>query len=184
MTTASFNIEYFEFPELPGRQHFRCERLSASLSTVACADRWNAAGAAGGNSRWIMCEGCPVGGRHAGRTNTNLSPLARRSICGRCHVGATRLIFKHLCISCYNRQREMLIGKNGKGTKPIKLAPLHRRTISFIAGGKRKTKTVDCALDTTELIVAVLRDEENFVQFGWRAATSLHALLLLGDRCE
>jgi hypothetical protein len=182
MTAASFNPEYFELPELPGQPHFRCKILNASLSTASCAGRWSTAASAGSDTtRWIMCKGCPVGGRHAGRTSLNCSPFAGRSICGRCHAGATRLIFKHLCISCYNRQREQMIGKNRKGAAPIKLAPLHRRSISYMAGGKLRTKTIDRSINTTELVVAVLRDEEHAVQFRWQAPPSLQALLRLEE---
>ncbi|WP_175108354.1 hypothetical protein [Pararobbsia alpina] len=98
-------------------------------------------------------------------------------ICARCHLTASRLIAKHLCISCYNRQREQVIGANAKGTKPVKLPPLHRRSISYMAGGKLKTETIDRSLDTTELIVAVLRDERYAVQFGWQAPAGVRALL-------
>ncbi|CAB3806284.1 hypothetical protein LMG28138_05792 [Pararobbsia alpina] len=92
-----------------------------------------------------------------------------------------RLIHKHLCVSRYNREREQRIGKNAKGNKPIKLTPLHRRTVSYMANGKLKTKTIDRAMNTAELIVAVLRDEEHAVQFAWQAPASIRPHLQLEE---
>jgi hypothetical protein len=174
-------LVYFEVPELPGRQHFHCDRLRATLSTDACGDRWSAAGTAIGDVRWVTCKNCRIGARHAGKFDANPSPLKARKICARCHVTASRLIGKHLCISCYNRQREQVVGKNAKGTTPIKLAQLRRRSISYLAGGKLKTKTVDRSLDTTEMIIAVLRDEEHAVRFRSQAQARMHALLQFAE---
>jgi hypothetical protein len=168
---------YFEIPELPGRQNFHCDRLRATLSTDACGARWSAASTAISDVRWVSCKSCRIGARHAGKLDANPSPLRALRICARCHVTASRVIGKHLCISCYNRQREQLVGKNAKGNKPVKLAPLQRRTISYFAGGKLKTKTVDWSLDTTEVIVAILRDEEHTVRFRSQAPVKMQALL-------
>ncbi|WNC88836.1 hypothetical protein RI103_14125 [Paraburkholderia sp. FT54] len=167
---------YFEFAELPCRQHFVCDRLRATLSTDACGDRWKAAGVATANARWITCKNCRIGARHAGAINANPSPFRAVKICARCHLTASRLIAKHLCISCYNRQREQVVGKNAKGTRPVKLAPLHRRSISYVTGGTLKSMTVERSLDAMELIVAVLRDEACSVQFGWQAQPGARAL--------
>ncbi|MGF6806057.1 hypothetical protein OKW30_001183 [Paraburkholderia sp. Clong3] len=169
MKSGIVNPVYFELGELPGRQHFHCDRLRATLSTDACGHRWKTAGEATAGTRWLTCKNCHVGARHAGELDANPSPIKGRKICARCHVLATRLIHKHLCVSCYNRQREQMIGKNAKGTKPIKLAQLVQRTISYMVRGKLETKTVERCLDTTELIIAVLRDEKQAVRFGWRA---------------
>jgi hypothetical protein len=170
-------LAYFEVPEIPGRQHFHCDRLRATLSTDACGARWLAAGSAISDVRWVSCKNCRIGARHAGKRDANPSLLRALKVCARCHVTASRLIGKHLCISCYNRQREQLVGKNAKGNKPVKLAPLQRRTIRYLAGGKVKTKTVERSLDTTEVIVAILRDEEHTVRFRSQAPAKMQALL-------
>jgi hypothetical protein len=170
-------LAYFEIPEIPGQLRFRCEPLRVSLSADACGERWKSAATATADVRWVTCKNCRIGARHAGKIDANPSQFTGRKICARCHVTAPRLIHKHLCVSCYNRQREQVIGANAKGTKPIKLPPLYRRSISYMAGGKLKTKTIDRSLDTTELIVAVLRDEEHAVQFGWQAPASVRELL-------
>jgi len=170
-------LRYFEFPELAGRLHFHCDRLHANLSTSACGDRWTIAGTASTDVRWVTCKNCRVGALHAGELDANPSPFRGVKLCARCHQTATRLIGKHLCASCYNRQREQIVGMNAKGTAPIKLAPLHGRVISYMANGVLKTKTVERSVDATELIVAVLRDEEHAVRFVWQAPASMRTLL-------
>ena len=81
-----------------------------------------------------------------------------------------RLIRGMICISCYNREREALKGLNRKGTRPEKLTAemLGRRSISYQAGGAVRTKVIERAIDTLEVMVAVLRDEKQAPRFGWR----------------
>ncbi|SEI80421.1 hypothetical protein SAMN05192539_1004163 [Paraburkholderia diazotrophica] len=179
-------IEYYEMDLMPGRKFFRCEPLRASITAEECDRRWRAGNmllsqAAGARKsfvdgfdadassdasmRCVTCRGCPIGARHAGVQDANPSQLKGTTVCSRCHQGCTRLIGKHLCISCYNRQREQLVGKNRKGTAPVKLEPLRRRSISYLAAGQLHTKTVEHSLDMNELIVAVLRDETHAMKF-------------------
>lgn len=158
--------EYFERAELPGQKFFRCERLRATLTVKSCADMWR-----GGNQenleRLQRCRLCPVGAVHAGETAASMSPLMGQTVCARCHEGATRLIGKHLCVSCYNRQLEFIKGANGKGTKPSKMRPLERRRIRYLCGGAPVTLDMDHTHDTTELVVAALRDSRKQVVFAF-----------------
>lgn len=159
-------IVYFERVEIPGQAAFRCEKLSATLSVTSCADMWRKANHEN-VERLGRCKTCPVGAVHAGETAASMSPFMGQCICARCQQTAPRLIGKHLCVSCYNRQREYLIGKNSKGSRPTKMKPLARRTVRFIMGGAPCTLTLDQTADTTELIVAVLRDQKKRVQFSF-----------------
>ncbi|TCG08854.1 hypothetical protein BZM27_09390 [Paraburkholderia steynii] len=173
---------YFELEGglLKGVRHFACDPYKATLSVKSCADRYEKANSDDPDvysDRYSACRTCAYGAAHAGRVNPNLSKLKGMRICGRCHTGVARLIGKHLCISCYNRQREYLIGKNAKGTKPIKLAKLAPRSITYRAGGVVKTRKIAETVDTDELIVAVLRDEECAPQFAYRAPAALDWLL-------
>lgn len=169
---------YFEIPEMPGRRFFRCEPLRASMSVSSCGARWEKANSTDVDAdRFHTCRRCSIGAGHAGRVGHNPSPFRGMTICGRCHRGATRLIGKHLCVSCFNRARELRLGKNGKGTAPVRLAKLDRRSISYRAAGVLKTRLFEESVDTTELVVAVLRDEEHAPQFGWRAPASMGWLL-------
>ncbi|MGT2471649.1 hypothetical protein [Paraburkholderia terrae] len=171
---------YFELEGglLPGVRHFACDRLRAKMSISSCGTRWEKANSTDVDAdRFHTCRRCPIGAAHAGRSDHNSSPFKGMTICGRCHRGATRLIGKHLCISCFNRARELRIGKNAKGTRPIKLAKLEPRSITYRAGGVVKTRTIAETVDTDELIVAVLRDEERAPQFAYRAPASMGWLL-------
>jgi hypothetical protein len=145
-------LEYYEIPELPERKFFRCEPLRASITTEECSRRWRAgnllAGAvsSGGKNfvqgidadksgdvsmRCFTCKGCPMGARHAGVEDANPSQLKGSTVCSRCHQGCTRLIAKHLCISCYNRQREQLVDARLAISRPGSYAPRRSSTPSI-----------------------------------------------------
>lgn len=166
-------VQYFTIEYLPGVQHFQCERLRASLSVGACADNWRRANSDRDIAR-LKCRGCQIGAEHAGESGANTHPLRGTTTCGRCHRGASRLIHGHLCVSCYNRQRERLIGKNGKGSLPVKLARLDARNVTYQrADGTVHTRTIDRTVDMEEVLVAVLRDEQQAVRIGFRAQVGL-----------
>jgi hypothetical protein len=48
-----------------------------------------------------------------------------------------------------------------------------------MAGGKLKAKTIDLSLDTAEVIIAILRDEQCAVRFSSQAPAMMQALLQL-----
>jgi len=159
-------ITYIEL--VSGMQHFECSRMRATLSVPACAANWRRGHHEGDLARQ-RCKGCALGALHAGEAGASQSPLLGTLICGRCHRTATRLIGKHLCVSCKNREYEALHGRNGKGNHPTKLTAsmLTKRSISYRAGGKWLVRTIDLTTSSDELIVAVLRDERKAAQFGF-----------------
>lgn len=70
------------------------------------------------------------------------------------------------------------MGKNSKGAPPVKWQTLARRSVAYqLSDGSVMDRTIECAADTDELIVAVLRDERKAVRFGWRAPESQRGLL-------
>jgi hypothetical protein len=158
-------MEYFELPELPGKPMFKCDRLRASLQVSACSRSWSEAQRKGAPERFGQCRGCQIGAKHAGVAEATLSPIFAMRICARCHSGATRLICGHVCVSCYNRQREYLIGRNARGSKPITHPILHRLAVRYRTGGRLKTLRKANVVNTLELIVAALRDEPKQVTF-------------------
>lgn len=159
-------IAYFERPEIPGKPHFNCTKLSATLSVSSCAMMWRQANH-DNVERLQRCKTCPIGATHAGETAASMSPLMGQCVCGRCHRTATRLIGKHLCISCWNRQREWVIGRNSKGTKPVRMAPLGTRTVRYFAAGEPAKHSIELTADTIEVVVAILRDCKKRVQFAF-----------------
>jgi hypothetical protein len=162
-------VEYFKIEEVPDQQYFRCDRYKASLSVSACAKMWKEANHENVEARY-RCKTCPLGAVHAGETAASMSPLLGKSICARCHGQTARLIGKHICVSCYNRQREWIIGKNAKGTRPLKIGRLDPRTLRYFSGGQ--TAVLHAALSATmdELIIAALRDSKNRVRFSFHGA--------------
>lgn len=163
-------IVYFEAPEIPGVPRFRCAKLSAELSVANCAQMWRQANHQN-VERLERCKTCPVGAVHAGETAASMSPFMGRCICARCHTTAPRLIGKHICVSCYNRQREYIIGKNSKGSTPTKMRPLARRTVRYFAVDEMRLLTIDHTASTEEMVVAVLRDSKKRVVFSFNAVT-------------
>lgn len=160
-------VEYFKMAEVPDKQYFRCNKYSATLSTEACADMWRKANHEGSEAQF-KCRVCPLGAVHAGETAASLSPLKGTTICGRCHRVAPRLIRGHVCVSCYNREREAVIGKNAKGTAPVKLRPLHPRRLFYREGNEVKILSMPLSAATDELIVATLRDANKQTRFSFR----------------
>lgn len=127
-------ICYEELPGFPGLRTFRCEPLQACLSPESCARNVRC-------HQYIQCSRCPVGAVHAatcapqpdeklswkGIPYRGVAPAER---CVRCGTASLRLIRRRtICASCYNREREVRIGANAKGTRP-KLAAkvLHHAT--------------------------------------------------------
>ncbi|ATI15690.1 hypothetical protein [Bordetella phage vB_BbrM_PHB04] len=159
-------VEYFKIEGAPG-QYFRCDRYSATLSVTSCAGMWRKANHEGSEQQF-KCRVCPLGAVHAGETAASMSPLKGTTICGRCHRIAARLIRGHVCVSCYNREREVRIGKNAKGAKPVKVRPLSRRRIYYLEGGEPKRLELDLSAATDELIVATLRDADRHARFSFR----------------
>jgi len=102
-------VQYREL--LPGFTVFDCAALKATLSPKSCAERW--AKAEPGSS----CHGCAIGAQHAGQTPAPPPPV--RQPCVRCGSTAHRLIGRAICICCFNRQREVIRGRNAKGSFPI-----------------------------------------------------------------
>ena len=114
-------IEYLHW--VPGKRHFRCEKLSATISSDDCSNRYIRTVA--GDERASACRFCPIGAMHSGKTDTlqAASTSARVRIigspnsdtrCTRCGRSDLRIIHSGggLCISCWNRQREWTLGRN------------------------------------------------------------------------
>lgn len=161
------DTEYFEYPGMPGRRYFRCDPLRASISVESCAVRWKAANEKDDDA-CATCRQCSVGAKHAGVGDSNGAVLCGAHICARCHRPASRLIFGQICVSCYNRSRERAIGRNAKGTAPVKLPPLYRRILTYRCGPAVVT-SARVSLDLNELIVGAFRDSRKRVEVAFTA---------------
>lgn len=161
-------LVYRAIPEMPGAAFFDCSRLHAGISTTACTSMWKGANEER-NERYTACRSCFIGATHAGVSNASRSPISGALVCARCARGATRLINGHTCISCYNRERELIRGRNARGMVPTKLAPLAPRTVFYMANGRAKLVRRERTTNSAELIIATLRDALHTVTFAWRA---------------
>lgn len=106
-------VQYRTMDGIPG-QYFDCTALKCSMATTSCARSWRDAQ----NRTESRCHGCATGACHAGATPP--PPVEEKWRCARCGpLSATsRVLHDAICISCYNRSREALVGVNGKGTFP------------------------------------------------------------------
>lgn len=130
-------IQYEESPEYPGVRRFRCEPLKANLTPAACARNVT-------NKSQIQCAKCPIGKIHVSECAPQ--PRAKRAwtmhpysgsepakACTRCRAKTYRLIREQtICVSCYNREREVKVGANAKGVPPRKAAAALHRAVCLV----------------------------------------------------
>lgn len=103
-------VTYFEL--LPGFSAFRCEPLKASLSARACGQNHS-------ERRHPACQACPIGQQHAAEHSLTVHQSKPTATCVRCERQPGRRLLEHgICISCYNRQREVIRGRDRKGNMP------------------------------------------------------------------
>lgn len=169
-------VAYIADAAAPGLKFFRCDPLRANLSQGGCAQRWREAQAATGQlaERFQSCRGCAVGASHAGEDFVRYSPLYGVSICPRCRRGTTRMIGGRVCVSCYNRAREIQAGKNARGNTPVELLANAPRPVEFylVVNGRARRARVE-AVDLVEPILHILRTTKGEVAFGFAAPRTL-----------
>ncbi len=163
-------IRYFDVPDMPGR-YFSCARYG-TLSMQSCARNFTEAPKRVREGRFAGCIGCAIGRGHAGEDGATPidCTVKRRRVCVRCRrngmetgsrfVGRMRLVREHtICISCYNREREVACGRNAKGTLPMKWDGLYHTQISYVKGGQVHSRipTKTPVRDRIELVLGALR---------------------------
>jgi hypothetical protein len=152
---------YFKIDDC-ARQFFRCDALRSTLSREACAG--NFSGAQNLAEEQVtcrhLCRRCPIGAAHAGVRLMHESPFRGASTCPRCGKFSTRIINGTRCVSCYNREREFVRGRNGKGTKPtIELAARRLGVIVNLGASDARYLELraDLSKETLELALSTLR---------------------------
>ncbi|MFM0752608.1 hypothetical protein [Paraburkholderia strydomiana] len=144
------DVALTQHPEY-GMPVFHCHKLHADITPATCANNFANSG------RYASCEGCQVGAHHS---NVNSAPIVigrhvraaanHRITCVRCQrsnangsesfVGRIRMIVgRQICISCWNREREVMRGANSKDATPVKWAHLRPATLTIEQDGKQKT---------------------------------------------
>lgn len=152
---------------------FRCDRRSMTLSVPACASLWRSAQAKRPEP-WegkFACRTCPVGAQHAGCAMPQEveATEALRLVCPRCERDASRLIRSRLCISCYNREQEVIRGRNAKGGTPRLSGRLHTERLSVVEpGGGTRIVRRENVIGASEAIIALAKTAKGGMAFGLR----------------
>jgi hypothetical protein len=171
-------VVYFDVPDIPGK-YFECARYG-TMSVPSCVKNFNAAPLACKSGRLEGCIGCAAGAGHAGVNPSAAgappppqSPLTYRTACLRCRrsgrdsssrlLGRMRLVRDHtICVSCYNREREVLHGANAKGAKPKKWSGLFMSDSVYLKNGRAvRDKFTVPVLDRIEAVLTILRVKES-----------------------
>jgi hypothetical protein len=153
-------VEYQTRSECQALSFFRCDALRSTMSTASCALNWARQRDAALEDR-SACHGCNIGAAHAGEEPDRRSVMFGLPFCNRCRRRAMRIIGGTLCPSCWNRARELRIGRNSKGRPPRKLRLVPARlglVIDPAGAGERCSELAEPAVrDMLELGIAALR---------------------------
>jgi hypothetical protein len=179
MTTAHKRGQGIAYSVIPDcdKTFFRCDRHAAKLSTESCASMYREGnhtdeGLIGG--RLAKCRSCPLGATHAGEELSIFSRWYGTDICPRCGKGTTRMIQDRICVSCRNREYEMIRGRNAKGTAPVNLRRLYPMILSYTLNGHPRRYRAPLATSILETIVQVLRVTKGKVTFAFKGDDSRH----------
>lgn len=159
-------LSYQTLPGIPG-EYFRCDKLAAEFTTDSCAKRWQ--GQQTRDHIGMPCYRCPIGASHANKAVDH--DQYRKFECVRCHQHSHKLVRGLICVSCYNRQQEVLKGQDRRGNPPKayerlgqvepapkKLVRIHLFEIRYIPLGTEEVKTYrHQGADRQEAMLAVLR---------------------------
>ena len=182
----TIKVTYFTVDGFDG-QFFACQRYG-TMSAASCAKNFAAAPeAVRASGRLEACIGCAVGQHHADpaapvKPQVKHTAFAYRQICVRCRrggedddnrlIGRMRLVRGHTtCVSCYNREREVIQGRNAKGAKPKKWRGLFNVQIGSVIGGSFTIEQFDHPVrDRLEAMLTMLRRKSGPKVMAWVAA--------------
>lgn len=167
-------VEYFGIDGVAGR-YFFCPAYKVTMSVASCASSYKAEKQTR-YGRHMLCKGCPIGAAHA-----NERPVAVRSVygsllCPRCQRSAIRLV-RGVCVSCVNRQYEVIKGVNAKGRPPTRVAPLAPMRIVSVEHTSAVLVSTALASGRLEVVLRTLRERREVVGFS-RRSSSFGALSL------
>ena len=134
-----------------------CPPYRMQLTSERCAGNWESVAGQPLHKleRLHHCSGCRLGAERAGKAMVP-TPLPR--FCCRCMKLSTRLIGRRLCPSCYNRERELRLGINARGTQPVKITPVAPISVKVLT--KQELRQVDLlASSRREVALWVLRND-------------------------
>ncbi|HED33724.1 MAG TPA: hypothetical protein ENJ08_05825 [Gammaproteobacteria bacterium] len=150
---------------------FTCPNHAGNLkiSEASCASMWQRARSLRNESYNPIeaCCGCAIGARCAG---CDEDAQERKMglidhICTRCHRPATRFVYGRICISCYNRGREVMIGKNARGAVPKYLPAMISVHVAYQDDGVLRQVDVEQVADETEARLSLVRKSSHVLAF-------------------
>ncbi|RKP44715.1 hypothetical protein D7S86_27190 [Pararobbsia silviterrae] len=167
-----FPVTYFEQEGAPGK-YFACAHYG-TMSVNACARNFTDAPHSVKQGRLQRCIGCSVGATHAGvdappAASPPSSSIVYRPACVRCRrdgrtqgsrlVGRMRLVRGGtICVSCFNREKEVVSGANAKGAKPRKWSGLFFSSVTYVTWSRAVVQVhPDPVVDRIELALTMLR---------------------------
>ncbi len=160
LVDVSNNVEMFLCPNHTG---------NLRLSRGSCASMWQRARSERYEpySPIAACYGCSLGAQHAGKSDEKMDrrPGHIDRICTRCHRPSTRFVYGCICVSCYNRGREVLLGKNARGAPPKRLPPMLDVDVAYIDGGITRRVSVGLVSDLMEAKLKMVRKTRQILRF-------------------
>lgn len=149
-----------------------CQRQTLTLSALGCARLWLSANDPVNRPKaWegrAACVACAQGAARAGRPIDTAVQAAEglRHVCPRCRRVAPRLINGELCVSDFNRAREVVRGRNAKGHPPHLGSLLHAERVAVSEDGEVRQVTHEMLIDRSELLIMEARRARHALAFG------------------
>ncbi len=136
---------------------FVCHRHCGGLTLTpgACAGLWHRGKTATPLDAAWPCRGCATGAGHAGEPASGSQAVAPDTVCVRCGTVGRRMIRSQgICVSCYNREREIALGQDRRGKPPVR--PAQVPVMAIAVNGNHTARQ---AAGLTELILWALRKQ-------------------------
>ncbi len=148
-----------------------CTSKNLRLTRSGCFRLWRGA-QEDEPSAWegrSVCVACMTGARNAGYAPSPVAQMVRdlQRICSRCLHPAPRLINGRYCISCYNRHREALRGRNARGSRPKICGSLLSVKVAKLVGGEAISIIEHNVLGASETMLSQARQALSPIGFGW-----------------
>ncbi len=163
---------------------FRCEKRQLTLSRRGCA-RLHESASCERPQPWegrAACRLCRTGAENRHKFLGGPPPTpgptfaaaeAWGPVCVRCRRISDRLIRQRLCPSCYNRQLEVVTGRNAKGNRPALTDVLRPHAVAIVDTDGRVSRAEEpLAASRLEVILATVKNVSGPVAFGWAAANA------------
>jgi hypothetical protein len=148
-----------------------CTSKNLRLTRSGCFRLWRGA-QEDEPSAWegrSACVACMTGARNAGYAPSPVAHAVRdlQRTCTRCLHPASRLINGRYCVSCYNRHKEALRGRNARGGRPRICEILLTVAVTKTVGRQVGLLVEHNVISAAETMIAAARQAVAPMAFGW-----------------